>query len=319
MSAEASRDNPIDVPALRQVHYNASVSYLKRVHDDLMIIRVRPDRGGFRYIPGQYTSLGLGYWEPRLAHVQEDAIRPQQITQVVKRAYSISFCLLDEEGQLRRPTDAADVELYIALIRHAEKRAPALTPRLFAMAAGDRLFLGAQAHGNYTLAGVEPDDHVIFAATGTGEAPHNAMIAELLSRGHRGRIAAITCVRYGRDLAYLPAHRRLAQLYDNYFYVGLTTREPCNLDTARADYVGKFHLQEYFASGRFEQAWGMTLDPARTHVFLCGNPVMIGAPRTSAETRAVPAPTGMVQVLESRGFSLDEPGRRGNIHLEKYW
>lgn len=60
---------------------------------------------------------------------------------------------------------------------------------------GIAMFLGPHAHGSYTLRDVKPDDDVLFVATGTGEAPHNAMTAELLSRGHRGRIASITCVR----------------------------------------------------------------------------------------------------------------------------
>ncbi len=35
------------------------------------------------------------------------------------------------------------------------------------------------------------------------------MLAELLSREHRGRIVSAVCVRYQSDLAYLRAHREL--------------------------------------------------------------------------------------------------------------
>jgi ferredoxin--NADP+ reductase len=205
------------------------------------------------------------------------------------------------------------------LVRKAEKHAPALTPRLFALAPGDRLFLGPHAHGQYTLDSVREGDNVVFVATGTGEAPHNAMTADLLSRGHRGRIVSVICVRNERDLAYLPTHLRLEQVCSNYRYLTLTTREPCNLDPTRRDYVGKCYLQDYFAKGRFEETSDLRLDPACTHVFLCGNPAMIGAPQHAHALRFYPRPTGMFEILEGRGFRLDEPHHRGNIHLEKYW
>ena len=41
---------------------------------------------------------------------------------------------------------------------------------------------------------------MLFLATGTGEAPHNYMLWELLRRGHTGRILSACCVRYRRDL-----------------------------------------------------------------------------------------------------------------------
>jgi ferredoxin--NADP+ reductase len=160
----------------------------------------------------------------------------------------------------------------------------------------------------------------VFVATGTGEAPHNAMIAQLLAAGHRGRIVAVTCVRYRRDLAYLSAHRTLQAMFANYQYVPLTTREPENLEPCVADYVGKRYVQDYFRSGDFERDTGLALRPDRLHVFLCGNPRMIGAPRREAGgTAALQRLPGMSEVLAERGFTLDQPGALGNIHAERYW
>ena len=70
---------------------------------------------------------------------------------------------------------------------------------------GDRLFLGEKITGHFTLDPVQPDDTVVFLATGTGEAPHNYMLWELLRRGHRGRILSACCVRY-RQGPGLPGH-----------------------------------------------------------------------------------------------------------------
>lgn len=308
-----------EVRHLRSVHYNATVSDIRQIHDGLAILRIRPDSGRLEFKAGQYTVIGLGYWERRVAGVQAEVLDPEQVRQLAKRAYSICSPIFDASGQLAAPGQCTHLEFYVALVRRAEKHAPALTPRLFALAPGDRLFLGSRAHGHYTLDSVRSEDNVVFVATGTGEAPHNAMTVELLSRGHRGRIVSVTCVRHELDLAYLSAHRQLEQLCSNYRYLTLTTREPCNLDATRQDYVGKWYLQDLFAKGRFEALTALPLDPAGTHVFLCGSPAMIGAPQHTHALRFYPRPQGMVEILEQRGFHLDEPHYRGNIHLEKYW
>jgi ferredoxin--NADP+ reductase len=303
---------------LRDEHYNAQVVRIVRPHSDLMVLRVRPDCGLPDFQSGQYTTLGLGTWEPRVPHVQEEplkAVTPGLIT----RAYSISCSLLDERGNLLRARESPYLEFYVSLVRHAAQ-APALTPRLFSLAAGDRIYCGRKAHGHYTLHGVKPDNHVIFAATGTGEAPHNAMLADLLAWRHRGMIVCTTCARYRQDLAYLSAHRQLEQRFANYRYLPLTTREPENIDPGASGHVGKRYLQNYFASGDLERDTGLDLSQPDVHIFLCGNPAMIGAPlRTYDPTNRYPRPIGMVELLEKRGLRLDQPHEPGNIHFEKYW
>jgi ferredoxin--NADP+ reductase len=100
----------------------------------------------------------------------------------------------------------------------------------------------------------------------------------------------------------------------------LTTREPENLDPSHPGYVGKQHLQDYFASGNFERETGVSLGFQGVHVYLCGNPAMIGAPqKTPGSGLRYPVPSGMVEVLERRGLVVDLPRAPGNIHFEKYW
>ncbi|HUG92113.1 MAG TPA: ferredoxin--NADP reductase [Planctomycetaceae bacterium] len=296
--------------------YNSQLVGAVAVHESLRILRVRPDWGRFQYQPGQYTVLGLGDWEPC---VGQAAPAPDGTGRLIQRAYSCSASLLDPQLRLVRPGDCPYVEFYVTLVRRPGGR-PGLTPRLFALRERDRLFIGRRGHGRYTLEYLDPDDEVVFAATGTGEAPHNAMVAELLARGHRGGITSVTCVRRKQDLAYLAAHRELERQFQQYRYLFLTTREPENVDPGRPDYVGKRYLQDYFESGQLEGEIGPRLDPARTHVYLCGNPVMIGAPsQVSRAGEGLAQSTGMIEVLQRRGFALDEPDRPGNIHFEKYW
>jgi len=67
---------PERIQELRQQKYNATVVRLKKLQTELMIIRVRPDRPLPPHLPGQYTSLGLGYWEPRHPDCQEEHLQP---------------------------------------------------------------------------------------------------------------------------------------------------------------------------------------------------------------------------------------------------
>ena len=260
-----------------------------------------------------------GIGKPRISDVQPEELDEAQQRKMVRRAYSFSSPILDEQGELVRPDTAGFVEFYIVLIRQGEERPPGLTPRLFALSRGDRLHLGKKVTGHYTLDPVGPNSNVLFVATGTGEAPHNAMLAELLANEHRGRIVTVTCVRKRHDLGYLGVYRELERRYENFRYLPLTTREPENLDPTLPNYRPKQHLQDYFASGNFEAEAQLALDPASCSVFLCGNPAMIGAPARGPRGAALPSPRGMVHLLEQRGFIIDQPGLPGNIHFEKYW
>jgi ferredoxin--NADP+ reductase len=308
---------PEQITDLRRQKYNATVTRLMKVHTDLLIMRVRADAPLQPHKPGQYTALGLGYWEPRFPGSAEEVLQPADLMKLARRSYSISCSILDEQGQLLDRSKVDWLEFYIVLVRETEKSLPpALTPRLFLLREGDRLFMGEKITGHFTLDPVRPDDTVLFLATGTGEAPHNYMLWELLRRGHAGRILSACCVRYRKDLAYLPIHTELMRRYPRYTYLPLTTREAESKDH-------KVYIQDLITSGQLEERLGQALDPRRTHVFLCGNPKMIGVPQKDRDTgeRIFPQPPGVIEILEKRGFQMDQPNQKikGNLHYEEYW
>jgi ferredoxin--NADP+ reductase len=309
---------PEELKDLRRKRYNATLVRLRKPHPDLAILRVRPDFPRPLHRAGQYCTLGLLYAEPRFPGTQPETLRSGDEARLARRSYSISCAVLDDEGRLLDLERADWLEFYIVLVRDSgnRERPAALTPRLFLLREGERLAVGEKIAGNYTLDPVRPDDSVLFLATGTGEAPHNYMLWELLRRSHQGRILSACCVRYRRDLGYSAIHQELMRRYPNYTYLSLTTRE--------AEAAGpKVYLQDLITSGQLEDRLGQRLDPARTHVFLCGNPKMIGAPIRDRQTGAVsyPKPTGVVELFERRGFFADQPNvkTRGNIHFEEYW
>jgi ferredoxin--NADP+ reductase len=306
-----------EVARLRQERYNATIAKLHKPHSDLAIMRVRPDFPLPKHRPGQYSTLGMGNWEPRHPGCQDEQLAPEDEGKLVRRAYSISCSVLDDQGQLLDRNGVDWLEFYVVLVRESDKPdAPGLTPRLFMLEEGGRLFLGEKITGHYTLEPVQPRDNVVFLATGTGEAPHNYMLWELLRKGHQGKILSACCVRYQRDLGYLPQHQELLRHYPNYTYLSLTTREAATVGH-------KVYIQDLITSGQLEERLGEPLDPARTHVFLCGNPKMIGVPEKNKTTgeRVYPQPLGVVEILERRGFQADQPvvKLKGNIHFEEYW
>lgn len=308
---------PGQLNELREKHYNATLAYLHKPHPELAILRVRPDFAIPLHKPGQYSTLGLGYWEPRAPGCQEETVKPGEETKLIRRAYSISHPVLGEQGGLRSGEQHDWLEFYVVLVRDSDgPAAPALTPRLFMLREGERLFLGERITGHYTLDTVQPGDTVLFLATGTGEAPHNYMLWELLRRGHQGRILSACCVRYRRDLAYVATHEELMKQHPHYTYLSLTTREAETVNQ-------KVYIQDLITSGQLEERLGNPLDPPKTHVFLCGNPKMIGVPARDKATgeRVYPQPLGVIEILEKRGFQTDQPQIKfkGNIHFEEYW
>jgi len=302
---------------LRRKHYNGTVVYLDKPHSDLMIVRVKPDFPIPAHKPGQYGTLGMGQWEPRALGCQDEDPKISDEKKLIRRAYSISNSVLGDHGMLM-DIDLAHapwLEFYIVLVREAEK-APALTPRLFMLTQGDRVFLGEKIAGHFTLDPVKPTDAVLFLSTGTGEAPHNYMLWDLLRRGHQGRILGACCVRYRRDLGYLAIQEELMRRFANYVYLPLTTREATTVQH-------KVYIQDLITSGELEERLGHPLDPTSTHVFLCGNPKMIGVPAIDRATGKMdfPTTTGVVELLSKRQFQIDQPGLKlvGNIHYEEYW
>jgi ferredoxin--NADP+ reductase len=307
---------PGDISQLRRKKYNATVVRLIKVHPDLMILRVRPDFPRPAHKPGQYSLLGLGFWEPRVPGCQHEHLAETDGERMARRAYSISCPLLDQRGELLDVDRTDWLEFYVVLVRETEKaEGPALTPRLFMLREGDRLFLGEKITGAYTLDPVGPEDDVLFLSTGTGEAPHNYMLWELLRRGHRGRVLSACCVRLRQDLGYLATHEELMRRYPRYGYLPLTTREPGQ--------GSKRYIQDLLTGGDLEERLGRPLDPATAHVFLCGNPRMIGVPDKDRETgqKVYPKPAGVIELLEARGFRPDQPNikLKGSIHFEEYW
>lgn len=308
--AEVRRRFTSVIDDLREENYNATITAFEPTHSDLWVLRVKPDRGGTSHLPGQYASLGLGYWEARVDDA-EDPNLDEKWDKLIRRSYSISSRMFDEHGYLTNAGEEEELEFYIVLVPPTPDNVPGLTPRLALKRPGDRIYLGPKVAGRYTLAPVtDPESTVVFLSTGTGEAPHNAMVVELLRKGHRGPIVSAVSVRKWVDLGYLDKHRALESHYPNYHYLPMPTREPD---------VPKRYIQKVIEEDGFATEFGVEISADTTHVFMCGNPAMIGLPEEVDGATVYPETTGVVELLAKRGFTLDHRKVRGNLHFEEYW
>lgn len=301
-----------EIEALRQRLYNADVVEVRSEHPEIAVMRVRPDTPIQPYSPGQWTQLGLGLWESRCSGCPEDNLDEDQQRTMTKRPYSLSSSMVLPGEDRLWPEDDDCFEFFLSLAPELAigTGGPALTARLFALQPGARVWVDSQPKGNYTLDNIKPEDNVVFLATGTGEAPHNRMAWELLREGHSGRIASVVTVRRQTDLAYQQSHERLERMFTNYQYMPIVTQEPT--------VVGS-RLQNMFESGLLEEKLGNQLDPEHCHVFLCGNPGMLGRPQKVEDTDEMefPKPAGMMELLQKRGYSLNAPGPAG-LHYEHF-
>lgn len=329
MSQSADEMTVTDYPDANEIErlcresYNATIIDRLDVTNDLARFRIRPDEPVEPFHAGQYLALGLGNWEPRMPGTQAEEVPVKRSRKLVRRAYSISCPMIDMTQTATKllPVDEIDyLEFYITLVRHKatpDSKPPGFTPRLFLKSAGDRLAMERKITGKYLLGAIGTDDTVLMLGTGTGEAPHNAMATQLLHDGHRGRIVIATSMRMRCDAAYQNEHDRFMEAFSNYRYLPLTTREPENIDPSHPGYVGKQYLQSLFISGRLAEMAGVEFLPTNTHVFMCGNPAMIGYIAVDAP---MPDNPGMLPLLRAAGFRDDDgTGHVGGVRFEKYW
>ena len=265
---------------------NAVVTHRDEVAPGLMILRVVPDAWALPpFKPGQFAVLGLPAEAVRHGlSDQEDP--PAKAGSMIRRAYSIASSSREDEY----------LEFFLNFVRSGS-----LTPRLFALAAGDRLWLGPRITGLFTFDEVPGDANVVMVATGTGLAPYMSMLRTFLAdEGHR-RMAVIHGARHSWDLGYRAELIAMARSRPNLAYVATVSRP----DEEPVPWGGEAgRVQEVWERGRVAEAWGIAPTPDHTHVLLCGNPTMVEE---------------MVALLAGQGYREHTRQRPGQIHVERYW
>ena len=264
--------------------YNATVIGREEINPQLVVLRIQSDAVLFDFKPGQFAVLGMLGGEPRVPEAAaEETVPPPD--KVIRRAYSIASSSVERRY----------LEFYLALVTSGQ-----LTPRLFTLRPGGRLFLGPKASGVFTLDRVPPAKAIVLIATGTGLAPYISMLRTMLVSETQRRFVVLHGARFGWDLGYRGELESLARLRPNFTYLPSITRP--EQDPSFHGHTGR--VQALLEKGLIEKESGVALEPAQADVFLCGNPDMIKAVKL---------------MLEGRGFDSGQPGKPGNIHVEEYW
>ena len=222
----------------------------------------------FKFTAGQFARIGL--------MVQNE---------LVARAYSVVSSPFDET-----------LEFFSIVVPDG-----AFTSNLQHLKIDDELYLEKIPYGYLTLARYQlpaPQD-LWLLATGTGLAPFLSMLQDFETWNKYKQINLVYSVRTVEELAYVDRIQEIANVFgeghDGFKFVPIITRDPNAILHDR--------LPTLIANGELEKVVGMPLNPATSHVMLCGNPQMV------EDTK---------EALKQRGLTMNRRGE-GNISVENYW
>ena len=265
------------------IDYNATVVSRTDLNPFLTILGVRPDIATVPFKPGQYTVLGLKAKETRVEGSLPDP-KPKDGEQTIQRAYSIAS-----------GNQAGVLEFYLALVNHGE-----LTPRLFALKNGDRVYASTKVTGMFTLDQVVPNKSLLLMATGTGLAPYISMLRSNYDWSQKRKVVVLHGVRHSSDLGYREELETLAKKQSNFIYLPIIS-QPDKDPTWKGL---KGYLQETLFDGVVTKRTGLKILPENFDAFLCGNPAMIDA---------------AIKKFTEVGFVLAKGKNPGTVHIEEYW
>ncbi|HOV92548.1 MAG TPA: ferredoxin--NADP reductase [Candidatus Kapabacteria bacterium] len=261
--------------------YNATVVGKILLTPDLMILRVRTDEQRNEFKAGQYTSIGLLGKEPRS---ENSSVPLKEIggDVMIKRPYSIASA----------NNEINDFEFYISQVKSGQ-----LTPRLFNLGLGDRLWVSNKIIGVFALHDVPDGVNIAMIATGTGLAPYISFLRSHIADHQNIKLAVIHGAAYQWDLGYYSELTFIQNVFKNFYYFPTLLK-------ADETWTGlRGYIEEHLENGLLESKAGIEIDPKKTHFFLCGNPNMVAT---------------ISNILYERGYTLHKTNEPGSLHIEKW-
>lgn len=167
-----------------------------------------------------------------------------------------------------------------------------LSPRLAKLRAGDSLYVASNPAGFLVLREVPDAETLWLISTGTGLAPFLSILRTDTPWKRFKNIVVVHAVRHANELAYREVIEGTKARY-----VSFVSRE-----AAAGSLPGR--IPAAIADGRLEKSAGIALDPATSHVMLCGNPQML---------------KDVQAVLIARGMRKHRRRTPGHITVESFW
>jgi len=267
---------------MEESKYNATVVGKILLRPDIMTLRMDTDEPREEFNAGQYTLLGLYGREERSPNSTPEA-DPVEPDKLIQRPYSIASAT----NQLEQ------FEFYISQVKSGQ-----LTPRLFNLQPGDRIFVSKRIVGVFKLAETPPNQDIVMVATGTGMAPYLSFLRSYLIDRPESRMAIIQGAAKQWDLGYFSELTFLDNSFENFTYIPTLTE-------ADSTWTGhEMWIEEMLEKNVLKDQAGIEIDPGKTHFFLCGNPKMV---------------ENVSGWLLEKNYSKHTRKEPGALHIEEFW
>jgi len=278
--------------------YNSTVE-IHRSSLEAVILRIYPDYPCRPFSPGQYGSLGL---------------ISDKTNKLVKRAFSISSSIIDfDTKNIIKQKDLNYYEFYINKIPINYKGREQITPKIFRLKDGDRIFCGEKIVGQYIVPTRDKLKNILLISTHTGESPNNAIINQLLLNNSSLNISNINVGNSDWNSLYKDEHDLIQKLNKNYKFIQFYDNNMyySELCTFISDLCN--------SNIKTVKEVGFNLETQSCLIMLCGDPKMIGAPIKKGNWEYDKPEFGLINILEMNSFTTTTRFKDGNIIYESYW
>ena len=281
---------------MNNYHYNATIKIIK-IDKFYRLIRVYPDDPIKLFSPGQYGSLGLLNEEGK---------------GLIKRPYSISSPIIDiRNKEIKNQKELNYLDFYINYVPKRKDKKEQLTPKLFKLKNNDRIFCGGKIVGHYTLPQTAINN-ILFISSHSGESPNNSIINQLLLNEKSVNICNII-INQSWESPYKREHKLIAKLYSNYKCILF-------LDKSKNFNLINCFIKNFLENNIFEtQKVGFEFDKENILLFICGDPILIGAPLKKGSWNYIYPDYGLINILKAFSLEVKTRFKKGQILYESYW
>ena len=224
------------------------ISRIDTTHN-MIIMRIAPDGWELpEFHAGQYAMVGLPSTAPRCEHSETEF---DQSERFITRSYSVA-----SSAESR-----SFVEFFITLVPNG-----AMSPRMFALKPGDRVWLSKNMTGFFTLQTVPEDSNVMLFATGSGISPCMGIIRTHLKTNSDRRILLVHGSRHSKEFAYRSELIALDLMIDGFDYIEAISRP----DEEPIEWHGRTgYIQDIWKDGTIDDLWGFHHLPT---TLMCSSP-----------------------------------------------